>query len=169
MRENNILWRQRRGNRGNSNEIDWRIGLYKEFIQFVDETYELSVIYDWDFWGGGTDNYAVTLSQAIRDGKHISIKMIPSKDYHYYASFCNEMNPNRIKDDNEYKEFAGETIDEALKYIHTFLLDNEYERQFKVSPTRFLGNGYDKCFMRIRWAKEELANKLIEEEFKTTV
>ena len=156
-------WREKRVRRVRDG-LDWRVGLYKEFIEFIDEVYELSNIYDWDIWGGGTDNYAVTLTQAKRNGKFISIKMIPSKNYSYYASFVDEWNLNRIKNDSIYEEFIGDTLDEALKYIHKFLNENEYQREYG-SPTKILGNGYDKCFMRIRWAKDEFANKIIEDEF----
>lgn len=156
-------WREKVGKRLGENEIDWRVGLYKEFIQFVDETYELASIYDWSFWGGGTDNYAVTFSQPIPNGKCISIKIIPSKNYYYYVCFDRVTNPNNIKDNSAYNKFIGEDINEALKYIHTFLLENKFTSKYE--GTRVKGFGYDKCFMRIRWEKEAIVNKMIEDEF----
>ena len=162
MREKKYSWREKIGKRLGQNEIDWRVGLYKEFIEFVNETYELATIYDWNFWGGGTDNYAVTLSQAKRDGICLSIKMLSSDKYKYYVSFYDEFNPNNI-DSNQYKEFIGENLDEALKYIHKFLMENKYDRSFNGSPTRVVGSGYNKCYLRIKWAKEEIAQKIIDE------
>lgn len=163
MQNRNYKWRDKIGKIKNQDELDWRIGLYKEFIEFVDETYELSCIYDWSFWGGGTDNFAVTFSQQIRDGKCISIKMIPSKNYSYYACFSKTTNPNNIKDNSLYSEFVGNTIDAALKYIHTYLLENKFTSEH--SGIREKGFGYEKCFMRIRWAKEEMVDKLMKNEF----
>ncbi|MBQ9071616.1 MAG: hypothetical protein IJY25_00455 [Bacilli bacterium] len=161
---NNKFWRDRIGKRREKNELDWRVGLYKEFIQFVEETSKLAEIYDWDFWGGGTDNFAVTLSQAKRSGKSISLKMIPSAKYSYYVSFAHEWNPNNISD-SEYKEFVSESMLDVIKYLRKFLTDNSYVREYRSGSNIILGNGYDKCFMRIRWAKEELVDNMIEEEF----
>jgi len=50
-----------------------------------------------------------------------------------------------------------------LKYIHTFLLENKFDSEY--TGIRNKGKGYEKCFMRISYEKEELMNKLIENEF----
>ena len=161
---NNINWRDRIGKRREKNGLNWEIGLYKEFIQFVEETSKLAKMFDWNFWGGGTDNFAVTLYQAKRDGKKISLKMIPSAKYSYYASFANEWNPNNIKS-SEYNDLVGESMLDAIKYLKTFLTQNSYVREYRTESNIILGSGYDKCFMRIRWAKEDLVEQMIEDEF----
>ena len=114
----NKNWRLKIGKKREKNELNWRIHLQAEFVQFVEEAEELSKVYNWDFWGGGTKNYAVTLSQGIRDGHYISIRMNPGEKYKYYVSFARQWNPNNIEP-SEYHECIGENIDEALKYLHT--------------------------------------------------
>ena len=46
--------------------------------------------------------------------------MIASSKYSYYVSFSNEWNPNNIKN-SEYKEFVGESMLDAIKYLRIFL------------------------------------------------
>lgn len=88
--------------------------------------------------------------------------MLSGDKYKYYVSFCKKWNPNNI-DYREYKQFIGENLDEALKYIHIFLMENKYERSFSGSATRVIGKGYDKCHLIIMWIKEELAQRIIDE------
>lgn len=146
-------WRSRIGEKKKSDKLSWKISLYEEFIQFVDKAFDLSVLYNWDFWGGGTDNYAVTFSQGIIDGKSLSIRMISTKKYSYWASFSNKTNPNNIEF-SEYDSFISETMDETLEYIREYLLKNEDVKQRQ--HIRFRGCGYDRCILKIKQEKERL-------------
>lgn len=157
---NDKNWRLKIGKRLEKGEPDWRIDLQAEYVLFIEELNTLAKLYDWDLWGGGVENYAVTLSQRMQNGKSISIKIVPSKQYQYYACFERTWNPNRIAP-SSYTEFAGETIEDALKYVHTYLMENKY------IPTRdkrlcFLGGAYDRYPLALMWEKERCAEELSE-------
>ena len=114
-----VNWREKRGKR-NLDGFDWRFYLQVEFVEFLEEVEDISSICDWNLWGGGVNNYAVTISQAKRDGKSISIRINPGDNYYYYACFEKEWNPNNI-DSNKYQECIGKTKEEAISYLKTFL------------------------------------------------
>lgn len=149
-------WRLRIGEKTPKYELGWRAELYKEAMDFVDKSLTLARLYNWNFWGGGTRNYAVTLFQNIRDGKYISIRIIPMKGYSYYASFVEEGKPNNIEI-NQYNTYIGTTLEEAMEYLRNFLSENQYV----IDPNRheliqYKGNGYDKWFLNILWMKEAM-------------
>ena len=62
-------WRSKIGKKVKNNELTWRISLHAEYVEFLNELNILSEIYNWNIWGGGVDNFAVTLSQ--RDRKSV--------------------------------------------------------------------------------------------------
>ena len=151
----NKNWRSRIGKKRERNELDWRFYLKTEFVQFAEEVEKLSIFYNWNLWCGGVDNYSITLSQGIRNGLSISVRMIGGDKYKYYVSFAKEINPNNIGI-NEYKEFIGETMDDALKYIHTYLMEHEFERDYKNERFCFMGGAYDRYPIEKIWAYQEL-------------
>ena len=153
----NSNWRLKIGKRRNSNELDWHIELHQEFVQFAEEAELLSRLYDWDFWGGGVGNYAVTLSQSIMKGISISIRMFGSGNC-YYVSFANEMNPNNVKF-STYNECIAKTMDDALKYLHSFLIEHRYTRNFNSDRICVMGGAYERYLLALRWAYEELEER----------
>ena len=157
--ENN--WRTKIGKRRMKGELDWRIYLHAEFVQFAEEAERLSELYDWNFWGGGVDNYAVTLSQSGRGGKSISIRLHSGDHYKYYVSFSDQWNPNNISI-SEYRECIGDTMDDALKYLHTFLLEHKYVREANHERICVMGGAYDRYPLAKKWAYEELVNENFE-------
>lgn len=159
----NRAWREKIGKRLNPGEYDWRIHLHTEFVEFLEEVASLAALYDWDMWGGGVKNYAVTLSQAKKDGKSISIKMISGANYKYYASFEKIWNPNNANVDH-YKLLIGENMEEALKYIHEFLMDNKYQREWKDKRTCFMGGAYERYPLALHWERERVIEELEEHQ-----
>ncbi len=157
-------WRNKIGKKQEKSEINWRFLLHKEFFEFMNEVHTLAEIYNWNLWGGGVDNYAVTLSQRKFNGIHCSIKMLARDNYKYYFCLTREINPNNIKNE-EYTEFIGENMDEALKYLHTFLLDNDYEIESKEEKFIYMGGAYDRYFLAKKWESE----RLLEEKAKELV
>ena len=155
----NKNWRERIGKRLGTGEYDWRIHLQKEFVDFIKEIELLARLYGWNLWGGGVKNYAVTLSQIKVQGKSISIKMLSGVDYKYYVSFENEINPNNINPE-EYKTKIGDTMDEALKYVHDFLNDNKYIKDPKEERFCFLGGAYDRYPVALHWERERIIEEL---------
>ena len=151
-------WRIKIGKKWQANDFDWRFQLHTEFVEFAREVEKLSELYYFNFWGGGVDNYAITLSQVNFDGKSISVKMIASDKYYYYVSFKKAYNPNRLEN-SDYDTFIGATMDEALKYIHTFLMDNKYEPDLGSRRYCFMGGAYDRYPLAKRWAMEEMMNR----------
>lgn len=148
-------WRTMVGKRRAKNELDWRIYLHKEFVDFAEEAAMLASIYNWSFWGGGVNNYAVTLSQEKRDGLSISIRIIPGNNYKYYVSFKKVWNPNNLSQ-NEYNKCIAETLDEALKYLHTYLLENEYTPDANRERIYVMGGAYERYPLALKWAYEEI-------------
>ena len=153
MEDNN--WRLRIGKRHLKNELDWRIFLHKEFVTFAEKVNELAMIYDWDFWGGGVDNYSVTLSQNTRDGKHISIRMLGRDNYYYYVSFAREWNPNNVEK-NQYSDCIGKSMAEALEYLKQFLEENKYVRDYNNERNCIMGGAYERYPLALKWATEDL-------------
>ena len=151
----NKNWRLKIGKKKQIDELDWRIYLQEEFVEFADEAERLAGIYDWDFWGGGVGNYAITLSQPIRNGKAISICMQPIDNYKYYVSFAKETNPNNV-DKASYCECVGNDMNEALKYIHTYLMENKYVRDNRLSRICVMGGAYERYPLAKKWAYEAL-------------
>ena len=152
---NNRNWREKVGKRQEKNEFSWRLGLHKEYVDFLEEVVTLANIYNWNLWGGGVNNYAVTLSQLKRDGKSISIRILPGDNYSYFVSFFDAWNPNNI-DKKEYKKKIGNNMDEALKYLHTFLLENKYEIDNNRERICVLGGAYDRYPLALKWEKERI-------------
>ena len=148
-------WRSKIGKIKMSGELDWRIYLHAEFVQFAEEAEQLSELYNWNFWGGGVNNYAVTVSQSGRDGISISIRLYSGDHYKYYVSFCREWNPNNIAT-SEYRECIGDTMDDALKYLHSFLIKNKYVPEINHERICIMGGAYDRYPLAKKWAYEEL-------------
>ncbi len=146
-------WRMKIGKKRKSNELDWRIYLQKEYVDFVDEVLYLSQIYDWSFWGGGNGNYAITLCQNIVHGLYISIKLNASDNYKYYASFESAYNPNNVLN-SSYVEYIGSNKEEALKFIKKYFDDNQYESTFERNV--IMGNAYDTYILNKLLAMEEI-------------
>lgn len=140
-----VNWREKRGKKLNDGELDWRFYLQIEFVEFIEEVDEIAEIFDWDLWGGGVNNYAVTLSQGKRDGKSISIRINPGDNYYYYVSFERQWNPNNI-DNNKYLECIAKTKEEAIAYLKNFLKNNQYIREFKNERISILGGAYDRYY-----------------------
>lgn len=154
-------WRLKVGKKREINELSWRIYLHQEFVEFAEEVAHLAKLYHWNFWGGGVNNFAVTLSQDIRDGESISICILPG-DYHYYACFKKEYNPNHLSS-SDYCEKIGETMDEALKYLHIFLLEHPYTPRSFDDLFCIMGGAYDRYPLAKKWAYEELESSLEED------
>lgn len=155
-------WRERIGKKRDFNLVDWRFDLHTEFVKFAEEAADLASRYDWNFWGGGVDNYAITLSQSKRDGKYISIKLISGDNYCYYVSFYNNLNPNNIPYDS-YKERIGENMNEALRYLLKYIIEHDYDAQSK--PMLVMGGAYDRYPLAKLWAFEELEENKKEKEY----
>ena len=81
--------------------------------------------------------------------------ILSSDNYYYYVSFVDEMNPNNI-DIDSYSEFVGKTIDDVLKYVHTFLIENRYVPEIDREPIYVMGGAYDRYYLAKKWAMEEL-------------
>lgn len=147
-------WRERIGKKRNEEELNWRFHLHAEYVKFLLEVEQLSEKYNWDLWGGGVNNYAVTLSQFGRDGKHISVRLHSGYNYQYYVSYKDEWNPNNI-DYDSYRSCIGKTMEEALGNMEVFLRDNvsflDLENQRRV----VLGGAYDRFPLAYQWALEE--------------
>lgn len=154
MKEN---WRSKIGKRLSNGELDWRYNLQEEFINFFDEVIKLADIYEWNYWGGGSNNCAITLSQNKVKGKSISVKMLPGHKYKYYATFIQEHNPNRLKN-SEYNVFIGETLDDAWKYIKEYLDKNRYIPDNPHERFGFTSGAYEK-FIIEKWQREILEKK----------
>lgn len=148
-------WRLKIGKRHFKGEFKWRFNLHTEYIEFAEEMFDIADFYNWNYWGGGVDNYAVTLSQMKPNGKSISIKMISSDNYYYYASFVNEINPNNIEVDS-YKQFVGKTIDDVIDYVQEFLENNDYKPDDVRELICIEGGAYDRYLLAKKWALEEL-------------
>lgn len=151
----NKKWRLEIGKKSNNNEFNWRLYLQAEYVEFLLEVKELSEIYNWNLWGGGVNNYALTISQPGSDGKSISIQLKPNDKYYYYASFEREHNPNNVNKDS-YNKYIGTNMDEALKYIHTFLKENANIKDLENTQIVVLGGASDRFPLAYIWAKEEL-------------
>ena len=152
-------WREKIGKRQVKNEYSWRLSLHKEYVDFLEEVVTLARIYDWNLWGGGVNNYAVTLSQAKRNGKSISIRILPNNNYSYFVSFANAWNPNNIEK-KEYQEKIGSTMDDALKYLHTFLLENQYNSDSDREKILVMGGAYERYPLVLKWEKERMMEDL---------
>lgn len=152
MEESN--WRLKIGKKDLNNELDWRIFLHKEFVEFVEKANELAIKYDWDFWGGGVNNYAITLSQSGMNGKSISIKMLGRDHYHYYVSFVREWNPNNVEN-SQYLECIGKSLDETLEYLKSFLEQNKYEREYNDERICVMGGAYERYPLALKWAMDD--------------
>ena len=126
----NNNWRAKVGKKRDYTDFDWKLYQHEEFVRFAEEVELLSRVYDWNFRGGMVGNYSVTLSQA---------KVI---------------NPNNVSI-SEYTKCIGETMDDALKYIHSFLIDNKYVREYG-DRTCFMGGAYDRFPLAKKWALEEM-------------
>ncbi len=155
-------WRNKIGKKQEQGEIEWRFLLHQEFFEFMNEVHTLAKIYNWNLWGGGVNNYAVTLSQNKPNGIRCSIKMLASDSYKYYFCLTKEINPNNINN-SEYTKFIGENMDEALKYLHTFLLNNDYEVDSKSEKFTFMGGAYDRYYLAKKWESERLLEEKVKE------
>ena len=147
-----VKWRERIGKKRDYSKFDWRYCEYFEFIDFLNETHKLAIHYNWSLKGGGMRNFAVTLWQNKKDGKYISIRLKSSNNHSYYVSFKREMNPNNLSA-GDYKTFISSNIDGALKYLHTYLLENEYEPEFSSFIDK--GAAYQRYDLQLKWAQEE--------------
>lgn len=154
-----INWREKVGKRQEKQEFSWRLGLHKEFVDFAEEANNLAALYHWNFWGGKVDNYSVTLSQAQVDGKSISIRILAEDNYSYFVSFARKTNPNNV-DRCEYQERIGATMDDALKYLHNYLLENQYIPTFGGERICFMGGAYDRYPLALRWEKERIMEEM---------
>ncbi len=157
-------WREKVGKKEESKKFSWRIMLHHEYVIFAEEASLLAKIYHWNFWGGKVNNYAVTLSQNKANGKSISIKILASDNYSYFVSFKNETNPNNINQ-KEYHEKIASNLDDALKYLHNFLLENEYEPEFFSDLIIVMGGAYDRYPLELHWEKERIMEEIEKEEF----
>lgn len=146
-------WRLKIGKKRIKGELGWRIELHTEYMKFADKACEIANVCNWNFWGGGVDNYAVTLSQSGPDGKSISVKMIASGNYHYYACFKKVLNPNNLEI-GDYDTYIGETSEDALKYIRSYLIENRSINDFDDECVCFMGGAYDRYPLAMKWAKE---------------
>lgn len=155
MEEYNKNWRSSVGKKRNPKELDWRIHKHYEFVKFAEAAEDLSELYDWNFWGGGVDNLAVTLSQPGREGLSISIRLLSDNHYSYYVSFANQWNPNNIEY-CEYTKCIADNLDDALEYLHTFLKENPYQREYKDDRISVMGGAYERFPLALKWAYEEL-------------
>lgn len=147
-------WRNKIGSKRNPNELTWRISLHAEYVEFLLEVEKLAKFYNWGLWGGGVNNYAITLSQSGRDGISISVRLHSMHNYKYYASFENEWNPNNVSYDS-YKTYVSDSLDEALKYIHLFIQENKSINDYENSHPIVLGGAYERFPLAYKWAVEE--------------
>ena len=154
-------WRNRIGKRQEQNELDWHFLLNKEFFEFMNEVRTLAEIYNWNLHGGKNGNYAVNLFQRKPRGVCCSIKMLPRDNYKYYFCLTKEINPKNV-DNCEYTTLIGENMTEALKYLHLFLLDNDYECINKNDEYINMGGAYNHYNLDEKWENE----KLFEEKLK---
>ena len=145
-------WRNKIGNRKESNKFDWRLHMHYEYVQFVLRALELANKYNWSFWGGGNNNFAITLSQSKRNPLHISICLLGSDKYCYYSSFCKEWNPKNINK-NEYQEKIG-NMNDAINYLEEFLKKNIYDPEYE--RTIIEGNAFSSFPCALKWAQEDL-------------
>lgn len=151
-------WRNRRGKKADAIHLDWRFELHTEYMMFAERVLLLSKIHDWSFWGGGVDNYAITLSQNKRDGLYITIRINPSDDYKYYVSYAREMNPNNILKE-QYRECIGKNLEEAIGFLQSFLESNRYIPEGRCSSHCFMGGAYDRYPLAKKWAYENLEER----------
>lgn len=161
-------WRSKIGKRSNPTEISWRFELHSEYMEFLSEVKTLAELYDWDLWGGGVNNYAITLSQAKRDGLSISIGLVPGFNYQYCVCFDKVWNPNNISF-NGYKKCISADMNDALKYLHTFLIGNRYRREYPGERICVLGGAYERYPLARKWEYESIDKAREKEGNLTTV
>jgi len=150
-------WRNRRGKKVDVYHLNWRFELYTEFMYFADKAMALAKINSWNFWGGGVDNYSITLSQNMVHGKSISIRLLASDDYKYYVSYVDQINPNNVST-QDYEECIGNNMSEAITFLQKFLENNTYiPRDNDIYC--FPGGAYDRYFLAKKWAYEELEER----------
>ncbi len=147
-------WRSKIGKKVKNNELTWRISLHAEYVEFLNGLNILSEIYNWNIWGGGVDNFAVTLSQRGLNCKSISICLKALDGYKYYACFDKDSNPNNINK-NFYNECIGDTMEEALKYVHSFIVENKDSKDIQGERIVVFGGAYDRYPLAYFWALEE--------------
>lgn len=155
-------WRNKIGRKQKDTELDWRFLCHSEYMEFLKEVDLLASHYNWCLWGGGVDNYAITLSQNIRNGKTISIKMLPGDNYYYYVSDARDWNPNNV-DKATYKKRVGKNIDETLKFLHNYLLENMFIPDKDDERYSILGGAYDRYYLAKKWAFERLKENQTED------
>lgn len=151
-----INWREMLGTRNALEKEKIIIELNEEYLRLVDKAYELATIYNWNLWGERSNKFSLTLSQSIVNGKSISIRMIPNKKYNYYACYKEVLNPNNLEL-SDYTEFIADNLLDTLKFINRYLGSNSYICSHRNAPDKFLGFGYDKAFLEIKWAEERIA------------
>ena len=153
-------WREKVGKKQEIGEYSWRLGLQQEFVDFIEEVDILATHYDWNLWGGGVGNYSVGLSQSKKDGKYISIRILPTDNYSYFVSFDKNLNPNNISK-SSYQEKIANNIDDALKYLHNFLLENQYILDNKKDRISIMGGAYDRYFLEKLWEDERISEEVV--------
>ena len=154
-------WRDRIGKKRIKGELPWRLLRHSEFVNFMDRVAILARIYKWSLWGGGVDNFAVTLSQEKFHGKNISIAMM-GPSYGYYVSYANEWNPNNIEK-STYEKRISYDIEGALNFLEDFLRENKYEVEANREITLIMGGAYERYYLAKQWALEEMALEDYEE------
>lgn len=149
-------WRNMVGKKQEKGKFSWRIYMHKEFYDLIEEVAILAHEYKFSLWGGKVGNYAITLYQGK---KHISVKLM--NDYKYHISFKDVWNPNNLKDE-DYSLTLSESLDEALKYVHTYLIENTTFDNKDL--TIIMGGAYDRYPLALKWEKERVSEELLENE-----
>lgn len=156
-------WRLKIGKKHVKGEFDWHLDLLAEYVEFIEKARELAIEYDWNLWGGGRRNHAITLFALNKERSAISIRLLSSHDYQYYASFEKEINPNNVPFAS-YTIFAGQTMEEALEYVRHYMIKNPNSNPSKHPMICDMGGAYERYPLEMKWAREnaleEFQNKI---------
>ncbi len=155
----NNNWRDKIGNKKRTKDDYWELDFYNEFMDLVDNCVAITAKYNWNFWGSGSKNRSITASQWFRDGKSISLLLKPTENYHYYACFENVGNPNNLKN-YQYTTFVGETLEEALKYLENYIIENSNPLDYENDRICVEGKAYDDYYFRAKWIQDAMIEEL---------
>ena len=135
-------WRNKVGKKRLKGELPWRLLRHSEFVDFMDRVAMLARIYNWSLWGGGVNNFAVTLVQNKIRGKSISLAMMGT-DYGYYVSYADEWNPNNVIK-STYEKRISDDMEGALDFLENFLRNNKFDATLNHERICIMGGAYDR-------------------------